>query len=65
MKTKGKYYKLSVLLLKSNKILFLLMMISSVMGFSFLGIASSLSQSIIETKQKSTMDTYGSFISVV
>ena len=65
MKTKGKYYKLSVLLLKSNKILFLLMMISSVMGFSFLGMASSLSQSIIETKQKSTMDTYGSFISVV
>ena len=63
-KLKTRYFKLSGILIKSNKVVFSVSLIAAIMGFTFLFTFSSLSQTIIETKQKEAADTYGKFLVV-
>ncbi len=63
-KSKTRYFKLAGILIKSNKVVFFVSLIAAIMGFTFLFTFSSLSQTIIETKQKEVVETYGKFLVV-
>jgi len=64
-KTKTNNIKLIQLLIKSNKPLFSLSLLALIIGFSFILLFSSISGAIIDTKQNSTINTYGRFLAVV
>lgn len=63
-KSKTKYLRLSEILIKNNKAMFLISLIAAIMGFVFLLTFSSLSETIIETRQNEAADTYGRFLVV-
>ena len=53
------------LLVRNNKTLCLLSVIASVIGFTFLFTITSLSETIVRTRQDSTVHTYGKFLIVM
>lgn len=63
-KDKAKYLRLSTILIKNNKVVFVISFIATIMGFTFLLTFSSLSETIIETRQNEAANTYGRFLVV-
>lgn len=64
-KENTKYIKLIRLLVNNNKLLFLFSVIASVIGFTFLFTITSLSETIVRTRQETTIHTYGRFLMVM
>lgn len=64
-KDKTNYWKILKLFILNNKLLFFLSVLALTIGFTFTILISSLTKAILDTKQKSTLDNYGRFISVV
>ncbi|WP_103202423.1 FtsX-like permease family protein [Herbinix hemicellulosilytica] len=64
-KAKTSYIKLVRLLIKNNKLLYSLSLFTLIFGFSFSCVFFSISGAIIDTKQKSTVKTYGKFLVVI
>ena len=59
------YYNLIRLLFCNNKKLFLLSMIASIIGFTFLFLVTSLSNTIVRSREDATIRNYGKFLMVI
>ena len=64
-KKKTRYIKLIRILAGSDKKITLISMLTVIFGFAFLFTVTSLSVSIIKTKQDNTVNTYGKFLMVI
>ena len=64
-KKKIKYMKLVRMLISSDKKILLISALSVVIGFTFLFTITSLSETIIKTRQDNTAKTYGKFLMVI
>lgn len=61
---KVKYFKLFQIATDCNKVLFFIATMAAIIGFTFLLTFSSLSETIIKTKQNHVTSTYGKFLIV-
>ena len=57
--------KLIRILISNDKKILLISMLSVIIGFTFLFTITSLSETIIKTKQDHTIKTYGKFLMVI
>ena len=64
-KRKLKYIKLTGILIGNEKKLLLISFFSIIVGFTFMLMVSSLSGTIIKTKQDNTISKYGKFLMVL
>lgn len=64
-RNKNKYIKLVRMLISSDRKLLFISALSLIIGFTFLFTITSLSDTVIKTKQYNTVKTYGKFLMVI